>query len=257
MPQEGQSTLNRGSARLEPIQEEEDEITLISSSSTEAAIERIRSPTRSNSISSPLTPIPNMSHICHGIYIGNLESSYDPRLLIGNKISAILSVISSEAPEWTTMTHKFVKPQCHMRIDTYDRENVDIAQHFKKALAFIHIMRYPELRDKKEDNTEDNTKPKWPLITSAGQFNVWKTRGTQQNILIHCREGVSRSATIVIAYLIATYGMSSGSAYFVVKASRGKVEPNVAFMNQLHRFEQDLKNKEFLQEEYFDMPTWP
>lgn len=56
--------------------------------------------------------------------------------------------------------------------------------------------------------------------------------------------GMSRSATIVIAYLMKTRGMSFQDALALVKARRPIVRPNEKFVKQLKDFEMQLALKE-------------
>ncbi|XP_062550221.1 dual specificity protein phosphatase 18 [Armigeres subalbatus] len=55
--------------------------------------------------------------------------------------------------------------------------------------------------------------------------------------LIHCVVGVSRSASLCLAYLIKYHRMSLKDAYLHVKAKRPQIRPNVAFVKQLMEFE--------------------
>ena len=48
--------------------------------------------------------------------------------------------------------------------------------------------------------------------------------------------GISRSATIVCAYLIATMGMTPDEALATVKEKREIVSPNVGFLRQLEEY---------------------
>lgn len=56
---------------------------------------------------------------------------------------------------------------------------------------------------------------------------------SKENILVHCNAGVSRSASIVIAYLILKSSLSFESALALVKAARPCIRPNDGFMIQL------------------------
>mmetsp|Transcript_16710 Transcript_16710/g.2726 ORF Transcript_16710/g.2726 Transcript_16710/m.2726 type:complete len:138 (+) Transcript_16710:76-489(+) len=52
-----------------------------------------------------------------------------------------------------------------------------------------------------------------------------------RNILVHCFAGVSRSATIVIAYLMRYKGMVLRDAILHVRSRRPWINPNPGFMN--------------------------
>lgn len=56
-------------------------------------------------------------------------------------------------------------------------------------------------------------------------------------VLVHCQRGVSRSATIVMGFLIRHRGMSRDEAYVLAKGRRPQVSPNIGFWAQLAEFE--------------------
>ena len=58
-------------------------------------------------------------------------------------------------------------------------------------------------------------------------------------VLVHCLGGVSRSSTIVIAYLMIKYGFSLEEAYDHVKSKKRNIAPNFSFMGQLMDLEQN------------------
>lgn len=62
-------------------------------------------------------------------------------------------------------------------------------------------------------------------------------------IVVHCLMGVSRSATTVMAYLIRFQGLTSEEAFDLVKEKRMVVSPNDGFLDQLKKYEKELKNK--------------
>jgi dual specificity phosphatase 12 len=51
----------------------------------------------------------------------------------------------------------------------------------------------------------------------------------QGKVLVHCYAGVSRSATIVIAYLMQEHGLSFSAAIKFVKSKRPFINPNDGF----------------------------
>ncbi|XP_067891672.1 dual specificity protein phosphatase 19 isoform X1 [Heterodontus francisci] len=56
-------------------------------------------------------------------------------------------------------------------------------------------------------------------------------------VLVHCNAGVSRSASIVIGYLMWVYGLSFKDAFSVVKNARQATNPNPGFMEQLRNYQ--------------------
>lgn len=69
-----------------------------------------------------------------------------------------------------------------------------------------------------------------------------EARQNGANILVHCHAGVSRSATITIAYLLKHTKLSMMDIYRLVKGKRSIISPNFNFMGQLMEYEQALNN---------------
>jgi dual specificity MAP kinase phosphatase len=63
-------------------------------------------------------------------------------------------------------------------------------------------------------------------------------REANGRVLVHCQAGVSRSPTIVIAYLMARNHQNLCEAFSFVKDRRSIVAPNLNFMGQLLEFDQ-------------------
>lgn len=68
-----------------------------------------------------------------------------------------------------------------------------------------------------------------------------------RKVLVHCYAGVSRSATIVIAYLMKKNSWTMNRAINFVRAHRLVINPNIYFIYQLHEFEMELIHKQFYQ----------
>ncbi|XP_066959077.1 uncharacterized protein ssh isoform X2 [Macrobrachium rosenbergii] len=62
-----------------------------------------------------------------------------------------------------------------------------------------------------------------------------KARGSK--VLVHCKMGISRSASVVIAYAMKAFNMSLEEALNLVKKKRTCIKPNQAFCNQLKTYE--------------------
>jgi atypical dual specificity phosphatase len=59
-------------------------------------------------------------------------------------------------------------------------------------------------------------------------------------ILVHCRAGISRSPTIVAAYLMYKFHWTVDEALFKIKGIRPKIWPNEGFMAQLDLYREIL-----------------
>ncbi|GMT28831.1 hypothetical protein PFISCL1PPCAC_20128, partial [Pristionchus fissidentatus] len=60
-------------------------------------------------------------------------------------------------------------------------------------------------------------------------------------VLVHCMAGVSRSASLVLAYLVKYERMTLKQAYYYVKSVRPIIHPNLGFWKQLVDFERRLR----------------
>jgi protein-tyrosine phosphatase len=63
----------------------------------------------------------------------------------------------------------------------------------------------------------------------------------EAKLFVHCEVGVSRSATLVIALLMKTEGMSFFDALCRVRSKRIQILPNIGFASQLQRLEHELQ----------------
>ncbi|KTF77958.1 hypothetical protein cypCar_00046813, partial [Cyprinus carpio] len=69
-----------------------------------------------------------------------------------------------------------------------------------------------------------------------------KAKASNARVLVHCLAGISRSATIAIAYIMKRMDMSLDEAYRFVKEKRPTISPNFNFLGQLLDFEKKLKS---------------
>ncbi|XP_053135981.1 protein phosphatase Slingshot homolog 1 isoform X2 [Hemicordylus capensis] len=87
-------------------------------------------------------------------------------------------------------------------IRVYDEETTDLLAHWNEAYHFIN-----------------------------------KAKKNRSKCLVHCKMGVSRSASTVIAYAMKEFDWSLEKAYNYVKQKRSIARPNAGFMRQLLEYE--------------------
>ena len=99
---------------------------------------------------------------------------------------------------------------------------------FPKEIEYLVL---EDLDDDPEDNIARYFEPVIAFIRKQ----------TSSNVLVHCVSGISRSGTIVIAYLVQQKAMTFKEALAFVRGKRSVVHPNSGFQKQLMKFEQDQK----------------
>jgi len=67
-------------------------------------------------------------------------------------------------------------------------------------------------------------------------------RKSKESVFVHCAAGISRSPTIILAYLMKMEHMNLSSSFKYLKDKRHCICPNSGFMNQLVQFEIKLFN---------------
>ncbi|XP_063378203.1 protein phosphatase Slingshot [Cydia fagiglandana] len=103
----------------------------------------------------------------------------------------------------------------YLNIRVYDDEKTDLLKHWDNTFKYIN-----------------------------------KARNEGSKVLVHCKMGISRSASVVIAYAMKAYNWNFDKALKHVKAKRGCIKPNNNFLNQLETYQgilDAMKNKEKLQ----------
>jgi protein-tyrosine phosphatase len=80
-----------------------------------------------------------------------------------------------------------------------------------------------------EDTLEYNISS---IFEKTNQF-IDKCVSSNIGIYIHCHQGISRSVTVVCAYLIKKFKMSAAEALNHIRKTRPIANPNPAFMQAL------------------------
>jgi len=92
---------------------------------------------------------------------------------------------------------------------------------------YVHVLDLPEA------NLVSNLEKCFTYID-----NAIKTGGC---VFIHCNAGISRSASVVIAYLMKKHGMSYQQAFLYLKKRRTVIKPNPGFVQQLKDYEKMIQ----------------
>ncbi|KAF3841335.1 hypothetical protein F7725_007197 [Dissostichus mawsoni] len=124
-------------------------------------------------------------------------------------------------------------------LDLLLRLNIGYVVNVTTHLPLYHVksgLRYKRLpaTDNSKQNLRQYFEEVFEFIEEAYQSG--------QGVLVHCQAGVSRSATIAIAYLMKHTLMTMTDAYKYVRSRRPVVSPNLNFMGQLLEFERDLNS---------------
>ena len=101
----------------------------------------------------------------------------------------------------------------------------EVANFYPEKFVYRH---YP-LSDYADQNLFD-------IMDDAIRF-IETARASGGRCLVHCVQGISRSATIVIAYCIAALDMSLSAAIAFLKSKRPIIAPNSGFLEQLKQYE--------------------
>ncbi len=64
---------------------------------------------------------------------------------------------------------------------------------------------------------------------------IAESQRNNSNVLVHCVSGISRSASIVIAYIMKQHQMNYDQAFSYVKRKRPTIRPNSNFIEQLNK----------------------
>ena len=147
-----------------------------------------------------------------------------------------LSPLSTIADESTTQARspvvavaedlsQFVEPEYLHCPWTHNQENIRV--YFDQAFAFMDRGR--RQCDARGDASDD-----------AGDDAASGDASECCSVLVHCKQGVSRSASLVIAYVMKRERMRFQEAYDFVKHLSPSITPNMQLVYQLLEFEREL-----------------
>jgi protein-tyrosine phosphatase len=151
----------------------------------------------------------------------------------------------SEDPYDTVVENGYPRPTLIISID--DDEKIDLLSHFKiiwpQSVSWIAIKMYdiPDLQVAEEYG--------YKMITIANLINYHIREHRDPCIFVHCRMGISRSATLVIYYLMRYHNMSLFEATKFVRERRPCICPNVAFSYELFKLEKVFQSEKSYKKE--------
>ena len=88
---------------------------------------------------------------------------------------------------------------------------------------------------------DDNNNAKIAKYFEAANLFIDAALKAEEGVLVHCKNGMSRSSTLVIAFLISRRGQTLAEAYETVRRARPIILPNAGFFAALQRHEEALQ----------------
>lgn len=147
----------------------------------------------------------NCTHIVDNLYLSGVEAAENLKFLKNLNFGYIINL----APSETEYTHSSVSDiKCLNIFELYDHQSSNISKYFDECIKFIESC-LAECKEKK--------------------------------ILVHCHAGISRSPTIILAYLMAKKNFKLIEAVRYV-TDRRAIYPNPTFLQQLILYEEFLIN---------------
>jgi protein-tyrosine phosphatase len=152
--------------------------------------------------------MPDFSFIDNGLVLGNAYcvtgnyATQDPHVLDELGINTVVSILTEyEYDDYMITQDDFPNMEWH-RLVLDDETNEDISKYF----YMVHLIIQSALKEKKR-------------------------------ILVHCAAGISRSASLVIAYLMIENKWTYEEAYHYLQKRRPQINPNSGFVKQLKKLE--------------------
>lgn len=113
--------------------------------------------------------------------------------------------------------------------------------------------KYPDRFEYKRIDISDHGDQDMVSILEDAVSFIEKSKNQGTNILVHCVQGISRSATVVAAYLMKCKGWTRDYALDYVKRCRPVVNPNQGFRDQLKQYEEMLGSRLDVEDEEIEM----
>lgn len=160
--------------------------------------------------------------IINNIYIGSVGAANNKEKLLEIGITHIINATS-------TLKNCFANQFVYLKLENLlDSPECNIKKHFKDTNNFIESALKNTVKfDLNHNNTNISDKNNSTIENS-------------NKVLIHCHAGISRSSTIILAYMIGVLKYKYEDALKICKEKRSKINPNEGFIKQLKEYELEV-----------------
>ncbi|KAJ0425069.1 dual specificity phosphatase [Aspergillus carlsbadensis] len=173
--------------------------------------------------------------IVPGLILGDVEASYKREMLQENHISAIVSLTDARWVWWRSITRDAGVPEHrHRWVQCVDSSTQDLLVHMGDVCdcidrvarpALVSLRALPVQCGDRTDNDND------------GDGDLEQRGAASEAVLVHCDLGISRSPTMIIAYLMRKLNMPYAEVLQFVQ-SKQKVKPSANLTRQLQVWEE-------------------
>lgn len=183
----------------------------------------------------------SIDEVTPGLFVGNMACVESESALKQLKITAVVSVVSKyrkpfpqpNTPNGLTgpRRHPLEKLfNLHDRVAIFvdDTRSDNIFRYFEDACQFIdHQLRRASFKDRSGFDAKAYNERRGG--SSMPREHMAKTG----RVLVHCTLGISRSVTIVAAYIMWKWGFCTSQALQHIQKKRNMSSPNEGFIDQL------------------------
>lgn len=155
-----------------------------------------------------ITSTGNINEVIPNLYLGNMWST-DPNILNQYGIDCVLNV-SDHRNDMNKGRYKLHSQLVINIDDTPSASEKMLKEVLPKTMRYLDSFIHPEAPSNKK-------------------------------VLVHCAAGISRSATVILAWLMKTYGMNRDKSIQFLQSRRSIIHPNDGFMKILGQWEKYLK----------------
>ncbi|KAH8430559.1 uncharacterized protein LDX57_008223 [Aspergillus melleus] len=185
-----------------------------------------------------------MRRIVPGLVLGNVEASHNREMLLEHHITAVVSLTDARWVWWNSSTRNAGIPEHrHKWIQCVDSSTQDLLCHMSDICDFIDEMAFPALSPLSQLSVEH-----------GHQTNDEPNYEPPEAVLVHFDLGISRSPTVIIAYLMRKLAMKQADVMEFVQ-SKQKVKPSANLTRQIQVWEET--RYEVWEDEYRTVPKAP